>query len=303
MGGQMESIRDIREQFQFTVEDQENLIKLAEILLPLSDQLADEFYDYLSQNSKTAAYFKTEEAVARRKETFKSWFLDLLTSEYDNRFLLRLQKTGQVHVKIGLDSFYVNASMRFVREQCRRQVTAVIKDGGCKEDLLITLHKALDINLSIMTSSYQEEKIKKVFVSPKAEEALVRFAERLLHGLNLFLTIGLLVLALGVVSLLGHDIYKAVTGNLELGVIRALGSLLVLWMMIELLRTEIDHLRGGKFHVRIFVELALVAFIRKLFVASFEYNDPISFVLLLSGLLVLGILYFLVAKVERQRSS
>jgi len=299
----MESISEIRDQFEFTDEDQENLGKLGEILLPLSDQLAEDFYDYLAQNPKTAAYFKTDEAVKRRKETFQSWFHDLFTSQYDNRYLLKLQKIGKVHVKIGLDSYHVNASMTFIREQCRRQITARIKDGICKEDLLITLHKVLDINLSIITSSYQEEKLKKVFVSHKAEKHLIGFAERLLHGLNLFLTIGLLVLALGVVSLLVHDIYRAITGNLELGVIRALGSLLVLWMMIELLHTEIAHLRGGKFHVRVFVELALVAFIRKIFVASFEHSDSTGFMLLLGGLLVLGIIYFLVAKIELQRSS
>jgi uncharacterized membrane protein (DUF373 family) len=299
----MESISEIREQFEFTEEDQQNLKKLGEMLLPLADQLADEFYEYLSQNTKTAAYFKTEEAVKRRKETFKFWFNDLFTSKYDNRYLLRLQKIGKVHVRIGLDSYYVNAAMNFVREQCRRQIAARIKDGLCMEDTLTTLHRALDINLSILTSSYQEEKLKKVFVSHKAEQYLVRFAERLLHGFNLFLTIGLLVLALGVLFLLGHDIFKAVTGNLEYGVIRALGSLLVLWMMIELLNTEIKHLQGGKFHVRIFVELALVAFIRKIFVASFESKDPISFMLLLGGLLVLGIVYFIVARVEHQKSS
>ncbi|MFC1837433.1 protoglobin domain-containing protein [Thermodesulfobacteriota bacterium] len=299
----MESIKEIREQFEFSDEDSKNLIKLREMLLPLQDQLAEDFYEFLRQNPKTAAYFTTEEAVARRKETFKSWFQDLLTSEYDNRYLLRLQKIGKVHVRIGLESFYVNASMSFIREQCRRQVAAQIKDGICKEDLIITLHKVLDINLSVMTSSYQEEKLKRVFVSYRAEETLIHFAERLLHGLNLFLAVGLLVLAIGVVALLGHDIYNAVTSNLEYGVIRALGSLLVLWMMIELLHTEIGHLRGGKFHVRIFVELALVAFIRKIFVASFEHKEPVTFMLLLGALLILGIIYFLVAKIEQQRSS
>ena len=128
-------------------------------------------------------------------------------------------------------------------------------------------------------------------------------AERLLHGLNLLLTIGLLVLALGVAGLLGHDIYNAITTNLEFGVIRSLGSLLMLWMMIELLHTEIRHLRGSKFHVRIFVELALVAFIRKIFVASLEQKDPTSFAMLLGGLLVLGIIYFMVAKVENKDSA
>ncbi|MBW2466608.1 MAG: phosphate-starvation-inducible PsiE family protein [Deltaproteobacteria bacterium] len=299
----MESIIDIRDQFEFTEEDQENLKKLGELLLPLSDQMAEEFYDFLMQFPKTAVYFKTKESVKRRKETFQFWYKDLFTSQFDNRYLLRLQKTGKVHVKIGLDSYHVNASMSFLREQLRRQVAAQIKDGVCTEDMLITLHKALDINLSIMTSSYQEEKLKKYFVYHKAEKWLVQLAERLLHGLNLFLAIGLLVLALGVLTLLGQDIYQAIVGNLEHGVIRSLGSLLLLWMMIELLNTEIQHLRGGKLPVRIFVELALVAFIRKIFVASFEYKDPIPFVLLLGGLLVLGIIYFMVARIESQRAD
>ncbi len=299
----MESIKDILTQFEFTDQDEKNLKLLGEMLLPMSDQFAEEFYDFLMQFPKTAAYFKTPEAVERRKETFKSWFNDLFTSKYNNTYLLRLQKIGKVHVKISLDSYHVNAAMNFIREQCRRTVAAQIKDKGLKEEILMTLHKALDINLSIMTSSYQEEKVKKVFVSQKAETGLVQLAERLLHGLNLFLLLGLLILAIGVVALLGHDIYKAVTTDLEYGVIRALGSLLVLWMMIELLHTEISNLRGGSFHVRIFVELALVAFIRKIFVASFEHNEPTSFMLLIGALFVLGIVYFLVAKVEGKRSA
>ena len=299
----MESIKDIRSHFEFTNQDQENLKLLGEILLPMSDQFADDFYEYLMEHPTTAEYFKTEKAVVRRKETFMSWFNDLFTSKYDNRYLLRLQKIGKVHVKIGLESYFVNAAMNFIREQCRRNVAAQIKDKGLEEDILMTLHKALDINLSIITSSYQEEKVHRVFVSQKAETYLVRLAERLLHGLNLFLLLGLLILAIGVVALLGHDIYKAVTTSLEYGVIRALGSLLVLWMMIELLHTEISNLRGGQFHVRIFVELALVAFIRKIFVASFEHNEPTSFMLLVGALFVLGIVYFLVAKVEGKGSA
>jgi uncharacterized membrane protein (DUF373 family) len=57
-------------------------------------------------------------------------------------------------------------------------------------------------------------------------------------------------------------------------------------------------LRGGKFHVRIFLELAMVAFIRKLFVASVEAKDYISFSLLLGGIVILGVIIFLIAKSE-----
>ena len=299
----MESIGDIRNQFEFTEQDEENLKLLGEILLPFANQFADEFYDFLAEHPKTAEYFKTEEAIARRKETFNAWFHDVFTSRYDNRLLLRLQKIGRVHVKIGLDSYHVNAAMSFVREQCRQQIAAQIKDGLHKDEILATLHKTLDIHLSILTSSYQEEKVKRFFVSQKAEKGIIQVSERMLHGFNLFLLLGLLILALGVVALLGHDIYQAVTTNLEYGLIRALGSLLVLWMMIELLHTEIGHLQGSKFHVRIFVELALVAFIRKIFVASFEHKEPTTFMLLLGALLILGIVYFLVAKVESKDSA
>jgi len=83
-----------------------------------------------------------------------------------------------------------------------------------------------------------------------------------------------------------------------MGVIKALGSLLLLWMFIELLHTQINVLKGGKFNVRIFLELALVAFIRKLFVATVESKDPVSFGLLLGGTIILGVILFLLAKAE-----
>ena len=77
-------------------------------------------------------------------------------------------------------------------------------------------------------------------------------------------------------------------------------SVLILWMMMELLHTQVEQLKGGKFHVRIFVDLALVAFIRKVFVASLDQKDAVSFGLLLGGLLVLGVIYFLIGRSEKQ---
>ena len=106
-------------------------------------------------------------------------------------------------------------------------------------------------------------------------------------------------MAVGVAGLLGTDLFYALTGNLENGVIKALGSILILWMMIELLHTQVEQLKGGKFHVRIFVDLALVAFIRKIFVASLDQKDAVSFGLLLGGLLVLGVIYFLIGRSEK----
>lgn len=294
----MENIDEIRRHYGLNVQDQENLLELGRILLPFSDNLAEEFYDYLKEEPYSASFFKTPEAVNKRKETIVAWFRDLLIGPYDNPHLARLKRVGQVHVRIGLKGHYFNAAMNFIRTFCIRHTTEAEIDQVRKVNLIESLNKIIDLNLDVITSSYREAELRKVFISYKAESIMIQWSERLMHGLNLILLIGLLVMSLGVVTLLGSDVYHAFTSDLQHGVIKALGSLLILWMMIELLHTQVDVLRGGKFHVRVFLELALVAFIRKLFVASVEAKDLSSFALLLGGTLILGVILVLLAKSE-----
>jgi uncharacterized membrane protein (DUF373 family) len=292
----MEGIDEIRRHYGFTTKDEENLKELAEILLPLSQNFADDFYNFLIQEPHMAFFFKTEEAIRKRKETVTTWFKDLLTGPYNNLHLMKLRHIGETHVRIGLKGHYVNAAMNFVRSYCIRQAAASPLEEERKTDLLETLNKAIDLNLDVITSSYREAEFKKVFFSYKADSAMLRWIDRLLQGLNLMLLIGLIAMAIGVVSLLSYDVLSAFTRDLQNGVIKALGSLLLLWMIIELLHTQMDVLKGGKFNVRVFLELALVAFIRKLFVATVESKDPVVFSLLLSGTIILGIILYLLAK-------
>lgn len=291
-------MESILKNYRFMPVDEENAKELGNLLLPFSEGLADDFYGFLKEDPNTAAYFRTEEAVEKRKQTIQVWFKDLFTAKYDQRYLVRLQRIGRVHVKIGLKGHYVNASMSFVRAFCLRRLEGEVADPARRQDLIGTLDKILDINLDVMTSSYREAELERVFLSHRLEFWLVRWAERLLHGLNLLLMLGLVVLAAGVAGLLASDILYALQETLEKGVIKALGSLLVLWMMIELLHTQVEHLRGGRFRVQVFVELALVAFIRKLFVAAIDEKEAVTFGLLIGGLLVLGIIFYLLAKVE-----
>lgn len=292
----MENIDEIRRHYGWSSVDEENLKVLSRILLPLAETLADEFYDYLMEDSYSASFFKTPEAVKRRKETIIEWFRSILSGNYNNAFLTRLRRIGQVHVRIGLKGHYFIAAINFLRTFCVRQISQAEEDESKKGELFETLDKVMDINLDVITGAYREAELRKVFISYKAESVMIQWSERLMHGLNLILMIGLLVMSVGVAALLTMDIFHAFYLDLQHGVIKALGSLLILWMMMELLHTQVDVLRGGKFHVRIFLELALVAFIRKLFVASVESKDPISFAFLLGGTLILGIILFLLLK-------
>jgi uncharacterized membrane protein (DUF373 family) len=299
----MESMTDICRHYGFSEEDEKNLKELANFLLPVSDQLADDFYHYLLEDPYTADFFMEEEAINSRKETIKSWFNDLLTSNYDNTYLMRLKKIGTVHVRIGLSGHYVNAAMNFIRNYCMREIFSRFPAADRQEELAGTLNKVLDINLDVMTSSYREAELKKVFLSHKVESGLVRLADRLMHGLNLILMVGLVTMAIGVTAMLAYDIFFAFSDNLEVGIVKALGSLLILWMMIELLNTQVKHLRGGKFGILVFVELALVAFIRKVFVASIGKMDPMTFGLLVAGLVAMGLIFWVISRSENYRRS
>jgi len=295
----MHSIESILKRYDFTHQDEVLLGEMAQLFRPIQERFADDFYRYLQGDDATAAYFPTDAAIDRRKETILWWLNEILTAKYDNKLLLKLVRIGKTHVKIDLDGHYVNAAMGFIRRYLQDYLNQAVSDPAKREIMMETLDKALDISLDIMTSSYREAELKKVFISQRVELWIVKWAEKLMHGLNLLLMVGLVAMALGVTLLLASDIFYALTVRLEQGVIKALGSLLILWMMIELLHTQVQQLRGGKFHVRIFVDLAMVAFIRKVFVATIDEKDALSFALLLGGLLVLGLIYFLIGRSER----
>ena len=295
----MHYIESILKRYDFTDQDEALLREMADLLLPLQERFADDFYRYLQEDEYTSSYFRTDAAITKRKETIRWWLKEILTSRYNSKFLLKLVRIGKMHVKIGLDGHYVNAAMGFIRRYFQDHLNQLVSDPDRREILIGTLDKALDISLDIMTSSYREAELKKVFISQRVELWLVKWAEKLMHGLNLVLMIGLVALAIGVTLMLTSDIFYALTVNLERGVIKALGSLLILWMMIELLHTQVHQLKGGKFHVRIFVDLAMVAFIRKVFVATIDEKDAVSSALLLGGLLVLGLIYFLIGRSEK----
>jgi len=299
----MESMREVLPHYHFGPSDERNLERLRELLLPEAAQLAEEFYTYLAEDPYTAAFFPTEAAVQRRKETLRGWFEALLTERFDDRYLRSLRKIGKVHVRVGLSGHHVNAAMNFIRGYCRDALDGMLSDSAERRALQEPLDKALDINLDVMTSSYREEELKQFFVSHQVESALVRWTERLTYGLNLLLVVGLLAMAVAITALFAYDVAQAFSQRLDTGVVKALGSLLILWMMIELLHAEVRYLKGGQFSLRVFLELALVAFIRKLFIAALEKTDPLSFALLLASLLVLGTLFFLITRSEKREAG
>jgi uncharacterized membrane protein (DUF373 family) len=120
------------------------------------------------------------------------------------------------------------------------------------------------------------------------------YLRRFTRLLHVFFSIALATTVVMSLVVFFNDVANAyVSGNIGSATVHALGSLLILWTLSELLHSEIRHLRGEKIKVTIFIEVAVAALVRKLLVISTEGASLTDSSTYLASLLVLGIVYWL----------
>ncbi|EAU54030.1 phosphate-starvation-inducible PsiE family protein [Mariprofundus ferrooxydans] len=134
----------------------------------------------------------------------------------------------------------------------------------------------------------------------------IEWAERLLNRTNQFARIIIslaLVMATGLITAaFFHDIYLAVTVHpFMTGFMHAIGVLLLLWTMVELINTEVRLLRGGSVDISIFIEVALVVILREIILLPVADIRPTWIVLgkWTGAAFLLGLTYFLVRQGQR----
>jgi len=206
-----------------------------------------------------------------------------------------------VHVKREIDAHYLNRAVNIIRNL---GLDILYNQEDSEEEIIaniLVFEKILDINLDVMTSSYIEEEIRNYSSMYRIKSALIDFSEKFLQSANLVLVIALIGLTLGAIGLFITDVQKLFTGDLEKGIITSLGSMLIIWVMIELMNTEISHLKGGKFRISVFVSVALVAVIRETMIATLKHEQSEMMMYLIASILVIGFVYWLVIKGEEQQ--
>jgi uncharacterized membrane protein (DUF373 family) len=269
---------------------------------PLMEEHADEIMSTLGLwivGTKGAAQFFTEES--RKKHVFESqreWFIDLFSGKYDNRYYEKLIRIGSAHVKHNVDTHYMNRAVNLVKNACIGLLQKQEEDKVEATNKIISVGKILDISLDVITASYLEEELRTFAPVYKVRSALINFSERFSQTTNLLLIVALIGLTLGVVWLFVQDVLNLFHGDVERGIISALGSMLLLWLMIELMNTEISHLKGGKFHISVFVGVALVTMIRETMIATLKHERPESIYYLIAAILVIGFVFWIVTKAE-----
>lgn len=297
----MRSFKEIKAHYDFKEEDEKRLLSLKDFMIAKADGAMEALHSWILQTKDVARFFTDEKVKNHVFVEQKRWFLDLFSGNYDSRYYEKLIGIGQRHVKVLVDAHYMNRAVNIVRNFCISVINQSIENAEERIKAIISVEKILDINLDIITSSYIEEELRVYSPAYRVKNVLISFSERFSQTMNLILVLALIGLTIGVIGLFVSDVQKLFSGELESGIITALGSLLILWVVIELMDTEIAHLRGGKFQISVFIGVALVTTIRETMIATLKHERPEIIYYLVAAVLVIGLVYWLVKKTEEKK--
>jgi uncharacterized membrane protein (DUF373 family) len=293
----MEHNSTLRQDYKFTDEESELLKNLQPLMKEHADNFVDAFYDYIWGFGSTAQFLKNKDIIAHHRHKIKEWYINLFCGQYDVSYFMHLYKIGEVHVKIGLPTHYVNSAFTFVRTYVLQTIEKNITSTEQHLKEVIAVEKMIDMNLDVISSSYREEELGKFLSLSKMEKTMLAGLKKFNSYVNFFLAGALALVAFFAIGLFVYDIYLLFFSDvgIEKGILTVLGSLLVLWAAIELIHEEIHHLQGKGFAIGAFIMLAMAALIRKVLIYSLS-SEKSNELLIIGGVIVsLAVAYWLVS--------
>lgn len=103
-----------------------------------------------------------------------------------------------------------------------------------------------------------------------------------------------------------HEVYLAIkVHSLIKGFLHALGILLLLWTMVELINTEISYLNGKAIDAAVFIEVALIVMVREIIMLPVKDTQPewIEIGMWTGATALLGLTYLFLRIGQRWRIS
>ncbi|QFR43261.1 hypothetical protein CVO_04755 [Sulfurimonas sp. CVO] len=292
----MQQHESLKEHYKFTQEEALILQTLQPKMSALADKFIDEFYDYIWGFGSTAKFLKNQKIIDYHRTKIKAWFINLFCGKYDLHYFTYLYKIGEIHVRIGLPTHYVNSAFTFVRTFIIKNIEKNSKDEIQRLKEIEAVEKIVDINLDTLTSSYREEELSKFLSLSKFEKTVLSGLKKFNSYINFFLAGSLALVAFFAIGLFVYDIYLLFFTDIgiEKGILTVLGSLLVLWAAIELIHEEINHLQGKGFAIGAFIMLAMAALIRKVLIYSLSSEKGNELLVIGVVIVALAVSYWLV---------
>lgn len=294
---------------QISKKDAERIKFLREKFLPLKE----DFVNYVTQSLykfQELTPLLNEEFINQFKRDLGEWFDKLFEAKYDITYLHYLMSLGEKFVELGFSPHHIVVLLDLIRNYFNTKIFSFIKQTSDRELIeryraaLKSLNKVLDLNLDIVISHYVDIETQKFLMLGRIGKKILKIASQFGLILDTSILVGLIILATFIVYLFANDIFHIFGGDMTHGVIAALGDLLILWTILELLNSQIKFMLGGEFAISSFVSVALAATIREALISSLETHKPIEFKIALALIIfVLGLVFGLVKWFEIKESK
>ena len=138
--------------------------------------ITDHFYALLGKEDQLAHFL--EGKLDALKTTHLAWLEALFSGQYGAAFFERQLTVGKVHVRIALDSLWVDAVMNILR---RDLLAAILETADSTEEALAvygSLVKVMDLALMVINFAYNEHRLQLIHQVTGMPEALI---ERLIR--------------------------------------------------------------------------------------------------------------------------
>lgn len=180
MAEPIDVFNEMKSFIDFNEKDAQNLVALQDTFAKHGPKITDNFYEVLGKYDTTAAFL--EGRVEALKATHARWMSELLNGQYGEDYFNSRQRIGQVHVKIGLPAYWVEAVMTVIRVGGHDAITKEFDDPQQVADLYESLVKILDLDLLIINLAYSEERLNRMCkitgMSRKLVERLINQADK-----------------------------------------------------------------------------------------------------------------------------
>jgi PAS domain S-box-containing protein len=151
---------ELKRYVRFGPGDERALVQLLEQVRDEFPQIAREFYERAREHDDAHAVFENEEQIARLQRSMVAWLERVMSGPFDADYCAKSARIGAAHVTVGLPQRYVLAAMNLIRQ--RLHELAYERLGSAAVTAVTALSRILDIELALMTETYQEALVRRL---------------------------------------------------------------------------------------------------------------------------------------------
>ncbi|QAR31959.1 hypothetical protein EP073_00640 [Geovibrio thiophilus] len=296
----MKYFKNLQKSYDVTEDDLRNIASLKEIMENHKEDFVRDVFENFTKKFRLPDNVYPV-VLAKHREFLITWYNRFFEAKLSNAYLAYLEKFGNLQKKYDIDYEWINAMMSYIRLWMHERIFQSLDDDVYRKNILLSVHKFMDINFDAVNYAFCENKIREYTSIFSVRNFVVSVSEKFSFLMHALMVVILIVMTIAAAVLFGAEILALLKENADKVLITALGSLLMIWVLVELLHTEVQMLKGGKFKISIFIGVALIAFIRDLLIITLKHetSNPVTYGFVLVSIAVLGVIYWMIAKTEK----